>query len=453
MNETTQTGPQRLVGLESEGHRTWRLHILSASIPAWAGRIVELPAGDTVLGRLPPAGCAIADPLMSRSHMRIRVRTPRDSVVVEDLGSRNGSWLNGRPLDKASAGHGAVVRLGSLVGILESDDGAALGYRKPSKGVPGRSAWARKTRRAVAEAASGRLPVLLTGPTGSGKEHVAAELHRRSGRSGPLVRMNITAVPAQLFESELFGHVRGAFSGAVGARGGRFEEADRGTLVLDEIGDLPPPLQPKLLRVLEESSVRPVGGTVDRPVDVRIIASTHVDLPAAVASGNFRADLYARLAGCSVELAPLGERRPDLLALCDAAAPSRQRDASWSARFTTDAVEGLALHRWPGNVRELRGALEYVSARCPVGTVDLADLPEAVLLGVRRAVATPTPPRGRAARPDAAQLRVALQIHEGSIGGVARAFHVDRRQVYRWLEYAGIDGDEIAALRDTATPE
>ncbi|MBV8971028.1 MAG: sigma-54-dependent Fis family transcriptional regulator [Sphingomonadaceae bacterium] len=231
--------------------------------------------------------------------------------------------------------------------------------------------------------AASDVPVLVTGPSGSGKEVVARLLHQRGHRAaGPLVALNCAAVPTGLLESEIFGHEAGAFTGATQRRRGRFELADGGTLLLDEIGEMPLDFQAKLLRVLETREVERVGGTLPIRSDVRIVAATNADLPAAVAAGRFRADLFYRLAVVEVALPPLAERRADIPRLLDhflaIAGPS-------APGLSGSAVAWLMRQPWPGNVRELRNFVARAAALQPGALLD--DAACAVLLHGERRVA------------------------------------------------------------------
>jgi transcriptional regulator with GAF, ATPase, and Fis domain len=199
--------------------------------------------------------------------------------------------------------------------------------------------------------ASSDAPVLILGETGTGKELVAREIHDRSPRRrGAFVAINCGAIPGELLESELFGHRKGAFTGATRDRAGRLVEADGGTLLLDEIGEMPPPLQVKLLRVLQDGEVTPVGGDRSVPVDLRILSATHVDLEKAIAEGKFREDLFYRLRVVDVILPPLRDRDQDLLLLANAFL--HEADPRW--KISADGIDALLAHRWPGNVRELQ---------------------------------------------------------------------------------------------------
>jgi two-component system response regulator AtoC len=218
--------------------------------------------------------------------------------------------------------------------------------------------------------------VLITGETGTGKELVARALHAESPRCGrPFLALNCGAIPAGLLESELFGHVRGAFTGADRARTGMFGAADGGTLLLDEIGDLPLELQPKLLRVLQEGEVRRVGDNHATPVDVRVVAATAIDLRQAVANGRFREDLYYRLAVVTIELPPLRRRPEDIAPLVSSYLPHlAARHGRPVPELTAEALQLLEQYPWPGNVRELLNVLEKTLVLCREETITAGDI-------------------------------------------------------------------------------
>lgn len=228
----------------------------------------------------------------------------------------------------------------------------------------------RQVFKRIGLAAGSDATVLILGETGTGKELVARALHRNSGRSaGPFVTVNCAAIPAELLESELFGHVKGAFTGATNERIGRFREADGGTLFLDEIGDMPLPMQAKILRVLQERDITPVGAHTTHAIDVRILAATHRDLPAAVKEGRFREDLWYRLQVVPLWLPPLRERLGDVLLLAEHFLRRLGGDAP--KRLSTAASRLLLAHTWPGNVRELRNAMERAAILSQGAVIDV----------------------------------------------------------------------------------
>jgi two-component system response regulator AtoC len=265
----------------------------------------------------------------------------------------------------------------------------------PAGQVVGTSEALRAVWRQLAKVAPQKTTVLVQGESGTGKELVARALHDLSPRAAaPFVAVNCGAIPGELLESELFGHVKGAFTDAVRAKKGLAAEADGGTLFLDEIGELPLPLQVKLLRFLQEEEVRPVGDTRAQRVDVRVVAATARDLAAAVKAGQFREDLYWRLAVVGVQLPPLRERPEDVEAL---AQHFLQRFASLrpdlaELRLSPEALQVLQAHRWPGNVRELRHALERAVVLAEGALIQPEDLPEAVRAPGRAPAAEPPPP-------------------------------------------------------------
>ena len=245
--------------------------------------------------------------------------------------------------------------------------------------------------RAIGKLAQAPLAVLITGETGTGKELVASALHRESPRAGaPFVALNTAAIPAELLESELFGHEAGAFTGAQRRHIGRFEQADKGTLFLDEIGDMPLALQTRLLRVLAEGEFFRVGGRELIHVDVRVVAATHQDLEGLVAQGRFRADLLHRLDVVRLQLPPLRERRDDIgqLAMTFLAAATHKLDGP-PKRLTASALQALREHEWPGNVRELENVCWRMAALAASDTIGVADVEMAVNRGGTRSAARP----------------------------------------------------------------
>lgn len=262
---------------------------------------------------------------------------------------------------------------------------SVLGVRAASPDIVAESAAMQAALDVLAKVAPHRTTVLITGPSGTGKEVLARELHRLSPRgTAPFVAVNCAAIPDALLESELFGHVRGAFTGAVGDHAGLFEQAAGGTLLLDEIGDLPMPLQVKLLRALQDGEIRRVGDRTVRRVDVRVVAATARDLESAVRDGGFREDLYYRLNVVSIRVPSLAERPEDVPPLIrHLLARHARRLAAPVPHVEPDAMRALLDHPWPGNVRELENALERAMVLAQAGVVRRADLPPAVV-GVER---------------------------------------------------------------------
>lgn len=220
--------------------------------------------------------------------------------------------------------------------------------------------------------------VLITGESGTGKEVVARQVHDRSGRSGPFVAINCSAIPDSLLESELFGHERGAFTGAVSSRAGRFELAEGGSIFLDEIGDMPMPMQVKLLRVLQERVVERVGGDRSIDVDIRVIAATHRDLEERIAKGCFREDLYYRLSVFPIEIPPLRDRTEDIRPLIDEVIRRIESVHGISVQLSEGALRSLQDYPWPGNVRELANLVERLAVIKPYGQIEADELPRPI---------------------------------------------------------------------------
>ncbi|MFP4132038.1 sigma 54-interacting transcriptional regulator [Thiohalospira sp.] len=279
--------------------------------------------------------------------------------------------------------------------------------------------------------------VFIRGASGTGKELLARAIHDASPRAqGPFVAVNTAAMPEGLLESELFGHRKGAFTGAERDHTGLFREADGGTLFLDEVGDMPPGLQVKLLRVLQERRVRPVGGTQDIPVDVRIIAATHRDLQAAVAAGDFREDLFYRLNVVSLTLPPLAERREDIPLLAETfLAELAQRYGRELTGFAPEALATLSEAPWPGNVRQLYNVVEQVVA---LATTPL--VPDSLVREALDSAAAPMPTLAEARRAfERDYLERLLTITEGQVRRAAELAGRNRTEFYRLLNRHGLD--------------
>jgi transcriptional regulator with GAF, ATPase, and Fis domain len=300
----------------------------------------------------------------------------RASLRVEPAGSRLVS-LSAAPLRHDASG--VCDREAVYIVVMrptDETDGTAAQAPTGFAGLIARSAEMARIFKLVENLQQSEVTVLLSGESGTGKEVLGRAIHARSlRRDGPFVAVNCAALPGDLLESELFGHVRGAFTGAVRDRAGRFEVAARGTLFLDEAGDLPLHLQVKLLRVLQERTFERVGENRTREADVRIVAATNRDLRRAVEEGTFREDLYYRLRVFPIEIPPLRERREDIHPLARHLLARIGRRTGRAFQLSPDALRALLAHRWPGNVRELENALEYACTVSRWPSIQPADLP------------------------------------------------------------------------------
>jgi two-component system response regulator HydG len=296
----------------------------------------------------------------------------------------------------------------------------------------------------VTRVAATPTSILITGESGTGKEVMARAIHQRSGRSGPFVAINCAAMPEALLESELFGHARGAFTDAREARVGLFTEANGGTLLLDEVGDMPLGLQPKLLRVLQERKVRPVGARGEHAVDVRIIAATHRDLEEMVEQGRFRDDLFFRLNVVHLHLPPLRERTADILPLAQRFLSEFGARAGKAVKgLSAKAAEKLVSYDWPGNVRELSNCCERAVALTRYDEVGVDDLPDKVKNHApTRVLVTADAPSDFVTLEEVEKryiLRV-LEAHRGNKTAAARTLGIERKTLYRKLEAWGTAG-------------
>ncbi len=433
----------------------------------------ELTGEPVTLGRQPDDGSPVLPhATVSRRHAQVWWDV-QGHHAVRDAGSRHGTVLGNQVIGEQPRvlTDGDVLRLGDVLVVYEAtaeDDGPGVDRDM----LPGASPAMRGLRARVARAAADPSPALISGDTGTGKEWVAKELHRLSKRSGPLIAVNCATLTRELVESQLFGHVRGAFTGATSDSEGLFRQADGGTLFLDELGELPLELQPKLLRVAQDGLVQPVGASRTVSVDVRLIAATNRDLAAAVLSGVFRRDLLARLGKWELKVPPLVERRGDLLEWIDRLWQQwhQERDqAAPELRFTPGAASALVTAPWPDNLRgvdrlvhELAGARAGGADR----SIDTGDLPgwlkprpanpAASALGLTMLSTGPRPTvpghpaaiaaaTGANARPPVPTREEFVEVWTklgGSVRAVARHFGRDRRQIYRWLETHGIRAPE-----------
>jgi two-component system response regulator PilR (NtrC family) len=311
------------------------------------------------------------------------------------------------------------------------DDGEDHRYR-----IIGQSSQIRELRQSISKFARSQAPVFIEGPSGTGKELVARQIHAQSDRAGaPFVAVNCGAIPSELMESELFGHVKGSFSGAISDNPGLFRAAEGGTLFLDEIADLPLPMQVKLLRVLQEKSIRPVGSQQEIATDVRIISASHKDLAGLVADGQFRQDLYYRINVIGIHTPPLSERRDDIPLLTEHILARLGREQNRRLSIDQAALARLRSHDFPGNVRELENLLERASALADgdcIGENDL-QLPKNPLTGRTRPSLTE-----QTRELEAEALRRALEANRWNQSAAARELGITLRQLRYRCEKFGL---------------
>jgi len=386
----------------------------------------------------------LSDPTVSRRHLS--VEPGHDGVIVRDLGSTNGSFVQGARFQELTLGFGAEVTIGHTILKYVPDeetldptptDEEAFGS------LVGRDPKLRKLFRLLGDVANTEATVLLEGETGTGKELLAEEIHRHSARrDGPFVVFDCGAVPSELIESALFGHVRGAFTGAISDRRGAFAEADGGTIFLDEVGELSPEVQPVLLRALDKHAIRPVGGASYENVSVRVVAATNRNLRNEMNAKHFREDLYYRLAVVRVSVPALRQRLDDIPLLAEHFV--RLFCGDRHIEIGPRELEKLKQHAWPGNVRELRNVIERACALChgerleidetfevrpiseaPSGGVDL-DLPFK---------------QAKARVIDAFEreyIQALLKRHKGNLSAASRSAEVDRKHFRELLRKHGL---------------
>jgi len=300
----------------------------------------------------------LSDPQVSEAHFELRIGD--GGLVLHDLGSRNGTWVGRARLRGPVELHeGASFFVGgSRVRVASVEHGQVAVAREDTlHQMYGVSVAMRRLFALARRIAPAPIEVLIEGETGTGKEGIARILHELSGRPGPLVPLNCAAVPRELAEATLFGHAKGAFTGAMGEAEGVFAAADGGTLFLDEVGELPLDLQPKLLRVLDQQEVTRVGEHTARAVNVRVISATHRELGRLVSQGEFREDLFHRLASLRVEVPPLRERKEDIVGLARLFLAAHAHEAGHRLRLRPDAEAALLALDWPGNVRQLKAVV------------------------------------------------------------------------------------------------
>ncbi len=432
-----------------------------------AARAVALPAtGEVTIGRDPASDVCIEDPAVSRQHAILRVS---EALELEDLGGANGIFIRRTAPLATGVETLSIVRVSGKRTQLAVGDCLLFGTacvvlrRAPrlelpdlAPGVVVRDVSMQALYADAARVARANINVLLLGETGVGKEVLARAIHGHSPRAqGPFMGVNCAALAESLLESELFGTERGAFTGAL-TREGLFEAAKGGTVFLDEVGELPPATQAKLLRVLEERVVTRLGATRPRPIDVRILSATHRDLEADSQNGRMRPDLYFRLNGVALLIPPLRSRPGELEALAGQflLAACRDLERVPPLKLSAAALQVLTCHAWPGNVRELRNAIERAAVMCTESTILPEHLPPALLAAVGTApalapAAIPAPRHAAALpRPSARELSLQREGHVWALNGPAGApFHLKHSKGLTYLsELLSHPGQELHVL-------
>jgi two-component system, NtrC family, response regulator GlrR len=439
-NESTPVEDSGAEELVHEGR--FQLWIGEAGAPerAWAFDGDRFSIGSHASNEL-----VLTDASVSRFHCE--VRCDGDGVSIRDLGSRNGTTVDRVRVRDAFLRAGSIVQVGRTTlrfGKPPTPQPPALSEATSFGGLVGTSNAMRAAFALLERAAQSQATVLLEGETGTGKGEAALAIHNGGSRRGqPFVVVDCGAVPENLFESELFGHERGAFTGADAQRIGAFEAAAGGTVFLDEVGELPLDVQPKLLRALEERQVRRLGSTQMRPIDVRIVAATNRDLRAAVNDGSFRADLFYRLAVVRVRMPSLAERLNDLPRLVERLVDGLGATPEQRARLTAPQfLAGLRRHAWRGNVRELRNYVEtcLVLDQPPPHAAEETAADLAAAAGVVGAtVGALQDARARVvAHFERQYLTALMQQHQGKVGPAAETAGVSRVYLYRLLGKYGL---------------
>jgi DNA-binding NtrC family response regulator len=458
--------PTQLLTDDASGmlvERRYRLRIVAGPDQ---GKDHALEDGTTMVGTHADNDLVLTDATVSRHHLEIRVR--RDGIEVRDLDTTNGTKHGGARVGQVVLIGPARLRLGkhTELDVEPVDEGVVLGDWLGDRfgDVLGTTPPMRRLFALLAKAATTEATILLQGETGTGKEAIAEAVHRLSPRAhGPFVVVDCGSIPHELIASELFGHARGSFTGAATDKQGLIEAANRGSLFLDEIGELALDLQPQLLRVLDRRQVRRVGETQAVDVDIRVIAATHRDLRAMVRAGQFREDLYYRLAVVATHVPPLRERKADIPALATWFA---ERMGRGTFAQSPSLLELLERHDWPGNVRELRNVVERALSLGNAALADLGDASGALAAG-GEAVEPSEPPARRASAPagtgagpsdvldlpfkeakaalvesfERDYLTALLARHRGNISRAASEAGIDRNYIHRLVKKYGLEVD------------
>jgi DNA-binding NtrC family response regulator len=428
-----------LVLLYAEGYET-----LPAAWPL-------APVGTTLIGSGESANLRIPVHAVSRQHAELALE--RGSWILRDRRSTNGTFVDGHRVLETRLEHGQELRFGdAILKFVSCEAEQYAGYRldgtiagssrriasHPSTLIGGyqMDRVARQIELVSREGTTSPLSVLLLGESGTGKEVAAQAIHRQSGRRGEFRAINCAALPKDLVESELFGYRRGAFSGALRDKPGLIRAAHRGTLLLDEIGDMPLEAQAKLLRVLQSKELHPLGATEAEPIDVRIIGATHQNLDQLLERGAFRQDLYARLNEYRIELLPLRERKEDIFMLL---AAFFQRHGGTQLSVTFPFMTALLHYDWPYNVRELENCAKRAAVLSDGRALDERMLPAEIRDEMQGYGQTFQPAEGlRDGAPSQAELVALIERHQGNLAAVGRDLGKARMQIHRWLKRYGI---------------
>jgi DNA-binding NtrC family response regulator len=408
---------------EPMSHGPWRISA-AASPGEGAGtrRAVTLAMGQSLsIGAHVGCQLVIDDPTISARHASVHAGP--SGVVVEDLGSKNGVYWAGARVQRAvlRGGHAEFLLGRTKVTLEPVAEHKVASESALLPGLIGSSPPMRRLAAEVQRVAGLDAPVLLLGESGTGKDVLARAIHALSGRRGRYVPLNAGALGEALADSELFGHCRGAFTGAVQARSGAFEQADRGTLFLDEVADLAPSIQVKLLRAVEDGEVRQLGGNAPIKVRTRLVAATWAPLEQRIETGEFRADLFHRISTFVIRVPPLRQRRSDIPELARALLGARREELG--PRYLSAAALGrLETYAFPGNVRELFSIVYRAAALCDSREISAADIEAALPVRAPSAVKT--------TRFDARQL---LMVHGGNVSAAARSARVARSTFRAWL--------------------
>ncbi len=436
--------------------RSFRLRVISGPD---VGKEHMLDEGTTMVGTHADNDFVLADTTVSRYHLEVRVR--RDGIEIRDLDTTNGTKHGGARVTQIILTGAARLRLGkhTEVDVEPIDHNVELTEWPTDRfgDVLGTTEPMRKLFSLLAKAAPTDATVLLQGETGTGKEAIAEAVHHNSRRNkGPFIVVDCGSIPHELIASELFGHAKGSFTGAANDKQGLIEAANRGTLFLDEIGELALDLQPQLLRVLDRRQVRRVGETQSVDVDIRVIAATHRDLRAMVKAGQFREDLYYRLAVVATPVPPLRDRKADIPALVTWFADKMGRG---NFAQSPALIDQLQRHDWPGNVRELRNVVERALSLGDSALADLGDSARPTPMPNAAQPAGGDDQRQRQSNPDVLELpfkeakaqlveaferdylEALIERHHGNISRAAAEAGIDRNYIHRLVKKYNLEVD------------